>query len=175
LTKLAADGKTILWQNNLGSGAACNGGRSRWRHLPDPFIEKLSTADGATVLWSTQIGAGASLAPLVSLAVDSTGRVFAAGSLGNGTDSACVIRLNTAGAIDATLPGLTSQPTAVSVDPTGSYIVVPCEAFLPYHFARLAPGNASWVVFNPPLATVSPGSPSRPTAMQSYTAAKYVA
>jgi uncharacterized protein (TIGR03437 family) len=169
LTKLAADGKTVLWRNNLESGVAAMAvDPSGCLYLiPVPIsstaisyellIEKLSTADGATVLWSTQIGEGANLGPLVSLAVDSTGRAFIAGSLCNSTDSACVIRLNTAGAIDATFPGITAQPTAVAVDPTGSYVVVACEHFLPYTFARLAPDNTTWVMFNPPLATVSPG------------------
>jgi hypothetical protein len=105
LTKLAADGKTVLWRNNLESGVAAmavdpSGGLYL---IPVPIfstaisyellIEKLSTADGATVLWSTQIGEGANLGPQVSLAVDSTGRAFIAGSLCNSTDSAVTVQV----------------------------------------------------------------------------------
>ena len=61
VTKLSADGKTILWQITLGFPAAMAVDPSGAVYLvsatfdePTAFVEKLS-ADGSTVLWKTQL------------------------------------------------------------------------------------------------------------------------
>ena len=171
LTKLSADGKSIVWQNTLpftGGGIAVDPNGSAYLSAPGnsaqgAAIEKLSSVDG-TVVWSTQVaGAGAG----AGLAVDATGRVFLTTSQGGQcTPSSCpppivnVVRLNTAGVIDATFPG-PPITGALVVDPTGSYLAVADDAFSPEApdpnpFAVLAPGSTTWARFNAPLATVSP-------------------
>jgi hypothetical protein len=170
LTKLSADGKTVVWQNTLtftDGGIAVDPIGNVYLVAPGATaqsgaVEKLSSADGS-VVWTTQVsGAGTGS----GITVDATGRVF----LGIATcSSSCppagvtwlIVRLNTAGSIDTTFPSVPITPTALAVDPTGSYIAVQegyyqPEAPIAYPFALLAPGSTTWVRFNPPLATVSP-------------------
>jgi uncharacterized protein (TIGR03437 family) len=165
VTKLSPDGKTILWQNNLGFTAAAmavdpNGGvyvipaspagATAGQAYP-VFVEKL-TADGSAVLWQTQIGNLAVLPPVYSpsLAVDSTGRAFVAGSVGSGGE---VVRLNPAGAIDATFSNVPGAPAEIAVDPTGADVAVVFweTSASAYGLARLEPDNATWAVPSPPL------------------------
>ncbi len=171
LTKLASNGSTVLWQNSLGFNAAAmavdpNGGIYLINGCPlgpvltsyDIFVEKLS-ADGTSVSWNTQLGSSYCGSPF-SLAVDATGRAFITivslfdSTVPNGT---CLVRLSTAGAIDATFTNFPGQPAAVAVDPTGSYVVMTGAGNPYYFFARLAPDNTSWATFSPPLGTFSPG------------------
>jgi uncharacterized protein (TIGR03437 family) len=115
-------------------------------------VEKLS-ADGASVLWRTQLTVAAPDVP-PTMAVDSTGRVFAVGA---GSTGGVVVRLNAAGAIDTTFSNLPGILTAISVDPTGSDIVVAFLRELPdWGFARLAADGATWASFTPPHATEWP-------------------
>jgi len=170
VTKMSADGKTIVWQTNLGFTAAMavdpNGGVYV---VPEPppelgiglapfnvFVEKLS-ADGSSVLWRTPAGAmaandlGAGYGVLI--AVDSTGRAFVSTLGANG---AYVVRLNAAGAVDFTSAlNLPNAPAALAVDPAGSHVVValePTTAVEPWGYARLAPNGAIWTTFTPPYA-----------------------
>ena len=160
VTKLSPDGKTILWQNNLGFVAAAmavdpNGGVYA---IPSPppatlppsvqsyplFVEKL-TADGSGVLWQTQIGTMLASSPTYSssLAVDSSGRAFIAASAAGGGQ---VVRLNPAGAIDATFSNVPGAPAEIAVDPTGADVAVVYweTSATVYGLARLAPDNATW-------------------------------
>lgn len=165
VTKMSADGKTILWQTNLGFMAAMavdpNGGVYV---VPEPtvsiltapfdvFVEKLS-ADGSSVLWKTQAGAmAAGLGWGALIAVDSTGRAFVSTLGANG---AYVDRLNAAGAVDFTSTlNLPNAPGALAVDPTGSYVVLALEPISgqdPWAYAQLAPDGATWTTFTPPHA-----------------------
>ena len=78
------------------------------------FVEKLS-ADGSSVVWKTQIGV---VQGKPVLALDSSGRAFVACSGMSG-----VVRLNSAGAVDTTIPFNGGMPTGIAVDPTGSNVV----------------------------------------------------
>ena len=164
LTKLSADGKTVVWQSTLAftaGGMAVDPNGNVYLSAPgstaqSAAVEKLSSADGS-VVWTTQVSGGR------AIAVDATGRVFLANMLCSPSSCgpASVIRLNTAGTIDATFPSPPIPPTALAVDPTGSYIAVlegyfEPEAPIRYPFALLAPDGTTWVKFNPPLPTVSP-------------------
>ncbi|HWB95676.1 MAG TPA: IPT/TIG domain-containing protein, partial [Bryobacteraceae bacterium] len=155
LTKLAADGKTVLWQQNLASRVSTmavdpNGGIYL---ISDPAgssaIEKLS-ADGSAVLWKTQI-AGA-----ISLAVDATGRAFVVAN-------SQVIRLNASGAIDATFANAPVGPLAsLAVSPDGSDIVIGTYLALSgpdpvYTLERLATDQTTWLTNRLPLAPFYPG------------------
>jgi len=174
VTKLSEDGKTVLWQNNLGFTAAAmavdpTGGvyaipqptdnQIFYAQFYDVFVEKL-TADGSAVLWQTDLGAMRSVSPAVSasLAVDSTGRVFVAGTAASGGE---VVRLTPAGAIDTTFSGVPGKPAEVAVDQTGANIAVVSwmggiTNFLPpgsdpgYALARLAPDNVTWTTLATP-------------------------
>ena len=174
VTKMSADGKTILWQTNLGFAAAMavdpNGGVYV---VPEPppsiltapfnvFVEKLS-ADGSSVLWRTPAGAiTANMGWGVLIAVDSTGRAFVSTL---GASGAYVVRLNAAGAVDYTSTlNLPNAPGALGVDPTGSNVVValePTTALEPWSYARLAPDRTTWTTLTPPYAiplqSTSPG------------------
>ena len=144
LTKLSADGKTIVWQNNLGfagpmavdpHGDVFVAG---WEEF-DVFVEKLS-ADGTSVVWKTQLAGTYPTTGTdsgISLAVDSTGRVFLTCDAGNGGE---VVRLNAAGGIDLTLH-VPIVPDAIAVDPTGSDVVVAAGGGI----ARLAADGATWL------------------------------
>jgi uncharacterized protein (TIGR03437 family) len=174
VTKLSVDGQTVLWQNNLGFTAAAmavdpTGGvyvipqptdnQEFYAQFYDVFVEKL-TADGSAVLWQTDLGAMRSSSPAVSasLAVDSTGRVFVAGTAADGGE---VVRLTPAGAIDTTFSGVPGKPAEVAVDPTGANIAVVSwmggitNFFVPgsdpgYALARPAPDNVTWTTLTPP-------------------------
>jgi len=163
LTKLSADGATIVWQKTLAfttdaTAMAVDPNGGVYLSVPNGntlAVEKLGL-DGS-VLWTTQ-GAGG------LIAVDATGRVFAAGLPCGDSPGlrACVIRLNTSGAIDATFPNMPLSPTALAVDPTGSYIALLDGAYEPeavpqYSLAWLTPGSTTWLAANPPLSTISPG------------------
>ena len=144
LTKLSADGKTIIWQNNLGfagpmavdpSGDVYVAG---WESF-DVFVEKLS-ADGTSVVWKTQLLATNQAVGLnsgISLAVDSTGRVFLTCDAVIGGE---VVRLNAGGAIDY-IKRVPIVPDAIAVDPTGSDVVVAAGGGI----ARLAADGATWL------------------------------
>jgi hypothetical protein len=158
LTKLTADGKTILWQRVLTprvSAMAVDSNSGVYLiAVADPtgvsaVVEKLS-ADGATVLWKTEI-AGA-----VSLAVDASGSAFVAA---NGQ----VIRLNASGAVDATFANAPTGPlSSLAISPNGSDIVIGTYLSLngaaaAYTLERLGPDQATWLALSPPLGPLYPG------------------
>jgi uncharacterized protein (TIGR03437 family) len=148
VTKLSADGATILWQNNQGfagpmavdpTGGVYVAGANSSNAV---VVEKLS-ADGSSVAWQTvlsgTIGAPniASGNVAIGLAVDSTGRAFVTCNTVNGGE---VVRLNASGGIDFVLP-VPIVPAAIAVDPTGSDVVLAVGAGL----ARLAPDGVTWL------------------------------
>ena len=145
VTKLSADGATILWQNNLGfagpmavdptGGVYVAGSNASNGSLV--VVEKLS-ADGSSVAWQTVLS-GTIDAPgtVIGLAVDSTGRAFVTCDAVIGGE---VVRLNASGAIDFVLH-VPIVPAAIAVDPTGADVVVAAGAGL----ARLASDGVTWL------------------------------
>ena len=164
VTKLSPDGKTIVWQYDLGFTAAAmavdpNGGVYVIPAAPagtpagqqyPVFVEKL-ISDGSGVLWQTPIGSMLESAPVdaPSLAADASGRTFVAGSLATG---GAVVRLDPAGAIDATFSNVPGAPAEIAVDPAGSAVAVVFwqNSTSDYGLARLAPDNLTWATLAPP-------------------------
>lgn len=184
MTKLSADGKTILWQASLGypNEVAVGSDGSVYIVAGEVFnlvVTKLA-ADGTTALWTTVLGPnlGAS-SECTGMAVDSTGRAFVAvDSLDSGglRDGCKVVRLNAAGAVDATflnvpgsLAGVPGVVSRIAVDPTGSNVVIaipPGPGVLgfqispppsPWSFARLA-ADGTWTSFTPQQPVSNPAS-----------------
>ncbi len=156
LTKLAADGKAIAWQQTMTPRVSAmavdpNGGVYLIADAGSQggAVEKLG-ADGATVVWKTAIPGAA------SLAVDASGRSFVGAN-------AQVIRLNASGAIDAAFSNAPLGPLAsLAVSPNGSDIVIGTYVSLngaapAYTLERLAPDQTTWLTVSPPLAPVYPG------------------
>ena len=131
VTKLSADGNTILWQNQLAF--------STYTMAVDPsggvyvvpvgqltdttsYVAKLG-ASGSGLAWEVPLGALLSPAPAVDLAVDSQGRAYAAGVYGKTNQEGSLVRLNAAGnAIDYTVH-LKGTPAAIAVDASGAAYV----------------------------------------------------
>jgi len=138
VTKLSADGKTILWQNNLGFTVEYLGG------LPEPmavdpnggvyliptsnsgdasiFVAKLR-ADGTGLEWKAPVGGFLMPGLPAVLAVDSQGRAYVAGTHGLNSQGSGVVRLNAAGtAVDysAQVPGTVAS---IAVDGSGAAFI----------------------------------------------------
>jgi uncharacterized protein (TIGR03437 family) len=175
MTKLSADGKTILWQTILGYpnevAVGADGGVYVVAGEVFNLVATKLAADGTTVLWTTVLGPnpGAS-SECIGVAVDSTGRTFVAVDnldAGGLVEGCKVVRLNAAGAVDATflnvpgpLAGVPGVVSVIEVDPTGSNVVIaippprsvfgfqiPPEPGL-WAFARLA-ADGTWTSFTP--------------------------
>jgi uncharacterized protein (TIGR03437 family) len=165
VTKVSADGKTMLWQKTLDDTMAAMAVDSAGNVYVVPalvsvwlpltvFVEKIS-ADGTTVESKTPLGFDLSLKyelqPL-AIAVDSAGRAYVAGY--DDTKGGYVVRVNAAGAIDYTAI-VADVPTSIGVDGSGSAFVVGSA------LTRLAPdGSIGFSVSLPPMlaytvATVS--------------------
>ena len=153
VTKLSADGKTILWRNNLGFALPLtrkilavdtNGGVYVAAYdISDHssvFIAKLSPT-GTGLMWKTKVASGGSLAPR-SLTVDSQGRTYVAGSTGPDYLAGEVIRLNATGSkIDYTT-AVSGAVASIAVDASGGAFLVgdtQSGAFL----ARLEPDGSA--------------------------------
>jgi uncharacterized protein (TIGR03437 family) len=128
VTKLSPDGKTLVWQNQLGFGVSAmtvdpNGGVYV---VPMPqqsdttgYVAKLS-ATGTGLAWKTPLGFPPAAPP--AMAADSQGRVYLAAqyALNYITPAAYVVRLNASGsAIDFTT-SLGGQPISMALDPSGA-------------------------------------------------------
>jgi len=166
VTKLSPDGKTILWQQNLGFTVEYLGG-SPAPMAVDPnggvyviptsnygdasiFVAKLS-ADGTGLAWKAPVGGFLTPGPPAVLAVDSQGRAYVAGTHDLNCQVLGVVRLNAAGtAVDYTaqVPGTVAS---IAVDVSGAAFVAG-SGFL----ARLAPdGSAGFYSTIPSFASVS--------------------
>lgn len=151
ITKLSADGKTILWQTDLGFTSQLAVGGDGGVYVVEAaefnLVATKLSADGAGETWRAVIGPNLGSASKCSgLAVDSNGRAFVAvDSLNaNGQPAGCaVVRLSAAGAIDATFPGAPQQTYRVAVDPSGADAVVAGVGF-----ARLSQ-SGTWTAFTP--------------------------
>jgi uncharacterized protein (TIGR03437 family) len=154
VTKLSPDGKTILWQQNLGFTVEYQAGVPAAMAV-DPnggvyliptanvgdtsiFVAKLS-ADGTGLAWTAPVGGFLTPGPPATLAVDPQGRAYVAGSIGGlNSQVSGVVRLNAAGtAVDYTawVPGAVSS---IAVDGSGAAFVAG-SGFL----GRLAPDGSA--------------------------------
>jgi uncharacterized protein (TIGR03437 family) len=137
VTKLSADGKTMLWQNKLGFAVSTmavdpNGGvyvtPLSLAGDTSLFVTKLS-ADGTGVAWKTPVGFLVAAGLLPVLAADSLGRAYVAGNriyvAGNyapANNTADLVRLNAAGsAVDYTVP-VQGIPTSMTVGAKGALV-----------------------------------------------------
>src|ERR1019366_6242245 len=159
VTKLSADGKTMLWQNKLGFAVSTmavdpNGGvyvtplsLSGYSSL---FVAKLS-AGGTGVAWKTPVGFLVAAGLLPVLSAHSAGRAYLAGDwthvAGNydpANNTADLVRLNAAGsAVDYTVQ-VQGIPTAITVGATGALVAgygVVSEDF--WFLARVWPDGPS--------------------------------
>jgi hypothetical protein len=132
VTKLSADGKTVLWQNQLGFAASAmtvdpGGGvyvvPVRQTNDTTAYVAKLA-ATGTGLAWKTSVGFLPQSLP--AIAADSQGRVYlAAQVMVNNfiTRTADVVRLNAAGTgIDFTSQVM-GTPTSIAIDQSGAAFV----------------------------------------------------
>ena len=154
VTKLSADGKTIVWQNSLGFVAYLmavdpNGG-VYLIPFPQPsdtsvYVAKLG-GNGSGIAWKTSIGSGVTPASVTvgSLEADSQGRAYVAGSYDSMMNVMEVVRLNAAGSVVDYAVQMAGAPIALAVDGSGAafvlgYTTSPQTTFL----ARLAPDGSA--------------------------------
>ena len=137
MTKLSADGKTILWENDLGfatdqiavdpsGGVYVLSSISAVAPLVPPapslFVAKL-TADGGGIAWKTQVPNLPQYVPAPVLAVDPQGRAYVAGESDASNAVGGVVRLKADGSgIDYTAK-VAGYPTAIAVDASGGAFV----------------------------------------------------
>ncbi len=156
VTKLTTDGKTIVWQNQLGFAVSAmavdpNGGvyvaPVTQQNDSSAYVAKLS-ATGSGLAWKMAVGFFPQSPP--ALAADSQGRVyFAAQSIVNNfvTRTANVIRLNAAGtAVDYTAQVM-GTPASIAIDPSGSALIagsaVSTQGVTMGFLAKVAPDGSS--------------------------------
>jgi uncharacterized protein (TIGR03437 family) len=152
VTKISADGKTVLWQNRLAFAAGAmvvdpNGGVYV---APSPFIlytsffvAKLS-ADGTGLAWQTPSLLLADFSSPRLLAADSQGRAYVTAL--DSTDADQVIRLNQGGsALDYTAQ-VAGRPSSIAVDASGAAFLTGlagvADPFYTVFIARLAPDGS---------------------------------
>jgi len=169
VTKLSADGKTILWENDLGFetdqiAVDPSGGVYVLSSIstavpgvppaPSVFVEKLN-ADGSGIVWKTQVPGFPQLEPAPVLAVDPQGRAYVAGETDASNTVGSVVRLKADGSgIDYTAK-VAGYPTSIAVDTLGGAFVAGSPAsygasntFL----ARLAPDGTAGFYLTLPAA-----------------------
>ena len=169
VTKLAPDGKTLLWQNQLGFGVSAmtvdpNGGVyvSPMRQQSDitGYVAKLSTT-GTGLAWTTSLGFLPQGPP--AMAADSQGRVYLAAQyvVNFITPSAYVVRLNASGsAIDFTT-SILGAPISIALDPSGAAYIAgsaeSTEGVLTSFLARVASDGTAgyYTVFPAGIETVA--------------------
>jgi uncharacterized protein (TIGR03437 family) len=153
VTKLSADGKTILWQNNLGFRAETmaidpTGGVyviPQW--LPGDTsisVAKLS-ASGIGFAWKTTVGLFLPAYPF-ALAADSQGRAYVAGVLNAATLQAGIFRLTATGSAVDYAAHVTGVPASVAVDGTGAAFIagyLPAASGAASFLARLTPDGSA--------------------------------
>lgn len=130
VTKLMPDGKTIIWENQLGFGASAiavdpAGGvyiaLARQQSDTTGYIAKLSP-NGSGLAWKISVGF-LPQAPLIALAADSQARVYFAAALSINNSTANVGRINASGAAIDFTTQIQGNPTSIAVDPSGAAYV----------------------------------------------------
>ena len=152
VTKISADGKTMLWQNQLSftvntMAVDPNGGVYV---MPAGGITGTSTyaaklnASGSGLAWTVPVGQLLESWPYV-LAADSHGSLYIAGECAADYSQTCVVRLNAAGtAIDYTTM-LVGSPTSIAVDSSGAAFVggyTTIQGVATGYLARLTPDGS---------------------------------
>ena len=169
VTKLSADGKTILWENDLGfetgqiavdpSGgvyvlSSLSAAVPGVQPAPSLFVAKL-TADGGGIAWKTQVPNLPQYDPPPVLAVDPQGRAYVAGESDAGNAVGAVVRLKADGSgIDYTAK-VAGYPTSIAVDASGAAFVAgsPASYGVSNTFlARLAPDGSAGYYLTLPAA-----------------------
>lgn len=169
VTKLSADGKTILWENDLGFQSSQmavdpSGGVYVLSSLstflagvppaPSLFVAKL-TADGSGIAWKTQVPNLPPFSPEPVLAVDLQGRAYVTGESDTSNEIGSVVRLKADGSGIDYISKVAGYPTAIAVDASGGAFVAGSPAsygasntFL----ARLAPDGSAGFYLTLPAA-----------------------
>jgi uncharacterized protein (TIGR03437 family) len=162
VTKLSADGRTILWENDLGFqsnqiAVDPSGGVYVLSSLstfvtgvppaPSLFVAKL-TADGSGIAWKTQVPNLPPFSPEPVLAVDPQGRAYVAGESDTSNEVGSVVRLKADGSGIDYIAKVAGYPTSIAVDASGGAFVAgsPASYGVSNTFlARLAPeGSAGY-------------------------------
>jgi sugar lactone lactonase YvrE len=151
VTKLSADGKTILWQNSLGfiptAMAVDPNGGVYVIPFPQPgdtsvYVVKLGVG-GTGIAWKTPVGF--SLAPetlQAFLAADSSGRAYVAGL--SGDNVADVVRLNADGSGVDYSAQMAGTPTGIAANASGEAFVIGNTAAPQVGFlAKLGPDGSA--------------------------------
>jgi uncharacterized protein (TIGR03437 family) len=145
VTKLSADGKTRLWENQLAfvttTMAVDPAGGVYVIPVVQPpgsssYVVKLS-ADGTGVAWKSPVGF------YPPLAVDSQGRAYVAASHNGGAE---VVRLNAAGSAVEYTAEVAGGPTSIAVDASGTAFVAglrPTQESYEEFLAQLAPDGSA--------------------------------
>ena len=129
VTKLSADGNTMLWYNQLGFAVNAmavdpNGGvyviPQGQPQDTSIYVAKLA-AGGTGLAWQAPVGVMRGAVVPTVLAADSQGRAYVAAY--SGPNAAAVVRLNAAGsAVDYTTQ-VAGTPTAIAVDSSGAAFI----------------------------------------------------
>ena len=151
VTKLSADGKTILWQNKLGFAVSTmavdpNGGvYVAPVSLPGDtsiFVAKLNSS-GTGVAWKAPVGFILSVGWLPVLAADSSGRAYAAGFNDFALQQVDIVRLNAAGSAVEYTAHVLGIPTSLAVDGSGAAFVAGNAVHGGIILQRLAPDGSA--------------------------------
>ena len=151
VTKLSADGKTILWQNQLGFAVSTmavdpNGGvYVAPVSLPGDtsiFVAKLNST-GTGVAWKAPVGFILSVGWLPVLAADSSGRAYAAGFNDSAFQQVDIVRLNAAGSAVEYTAHVLGIPTSIAVDGSGAAFVAGNAVHGGIFLQRLAPDGSA--------------------------------
>jgi uncharacterized protein (TIGR03437 family) len=150
ITKLSADGRTILWQNQFGFAANTmavdpNGGvyviPVSLSGDTSIFVARLGPA-GTGIAWKTPVGLAPSEGWQPLLAADSSGRAYVVG-FDTTAWEADVVRMNAAGnAVDYTAQ-VAGQPNSIAVDSSGAAYVTGYGNFGNSFLARLEPDGSA--------------------------------
>lgn len=182
VTKVSADGKTVVWRNQLGFAASAmavdpGGGVYVLTNGPTSLVVAKLDDSGTGLLWQTAAGFtvpnGTGWPPV--LAADSKGRAYVAGTYDLGVPAADVVRLKADGSgVDYTAQ-VKGDVSAIAIDGSGAAYVagmLPSGAFGFALVARIAPdGSAGFysklvpVLSAPQLAV----DPSGNTALYAFT------
>ena len=151
VTKLSADGKTMLWQNQLGFAVSTmavdpNGGvYVAPVSLPGDtsiFVAKLNSS-GTGVAWKAPVGFILSLGWLPVVAADSSGRAYAAGFNDSTFQQVDIVRLNAAGSAVEYTAHVLGIPTSIAVDGSGAAFVAGNAVHGGIFLQRLAPDGSA--------------------------------
>jgi len=173
ITKLSADGKTMLWQYQLGFSAVGmavdpNGGvyviPISFPADTSIYVAKLNL-NGTGLAWKMPVGfiapsaIGGQMPPVIG--ADSEGRAYVAGANGAPNGQADVVRLNAAGnAVDYTAQ-VTGTPTAIAIDSSGAAFVAGytlAQNVALGFLARVAPDGSAGFYTNLPGQNLNPSA-----------------